>query len=216
MANQFKTNTLVLTKQTVSATGNSLYVNGLEVGAALSGALSSTGAALLARDLSTSGVLQGNMSSTGATLGTAITALSGWTRSVERLCISFNPPGSTTWTNMNGPQEFFNRTTGNAIYMDLTAYTGVQLVVNKLATTGANFSTLYLGYNGAFQTVPGNYLNLETTPVRISTCLQNLVLRSGWSSIATAARSGVYVALLGSGGITTASPIFGRVDAYFM
>ena len=194
MPNTFKTNALTLTKQVVTATGNSLYVNG--VGA--------------------SDLVSGNLTTTGAALGASIGALSGWARSVERLCISFNSPGSTTWASMNGPQEFFNRATGNATFVDLTPYTGVMLVANKLATTGANFSSVYLGYNGAFQTTPGNYLSLETVPLRLSTCVQNVVIQSGWRTLAPAARSGVYVALLGSGGVLAISPIFGRVDAYFM
>lgn len=65
MANNFKTSQLVLTKQLVTASGNSLYVNGVEVIAGVSGNLTQTGSTLFNRDIAISGGLEARIFATG-------------------------------------------------------------------------------------------------------------------------------------------------------
>ena len=68
MANLFKVNTLVLTKQEVVATGNNLYVNGILAGSgtySTINALQETGSILFNRDTTISGGLEARISITG-------------------------------------------------------------------------------------------------------------------------------------------------------
>jgi hypothetical protein len=68
MANLFKVNTLVLTKQEVVATGNNLYVNGILVGSgtySTINALQETGSFLFNRDAAISGGLEARIAITG-------------------------------------------------------------------------------------------------------------------------------------------------------
>ena len=53
MANNFKTRTLLLNRQKLDASGNSLYLNDIEIGSITSGNLTLTGQALLATIAST-------------------------------------------------------------------------------------------------------------------------------------------------------------------
>lgn len=124
--------------------------------------------------------------------------------------------GAVTWTNMPAALNFFNASSAYIFFSNLAAYTGVRLTVNKAGTTGALNSYLRLGYLGTFNTTASNYLPLDQNVVLTRLAVQNTYINSGYQPIVAGARSGVYIALLASGGDGTLDPVFGNIYAEFI
>lgn len=123
--------------------------------------------------------------------------------------------GTVTWTNMPTAESFFNSSSAYITKLNLTSYTGVQLMVNKAGTVGLAGSYLTLQYLGNFSTTAANYLKLDNDETRLRVDVQNVFIDSGFHPIINAAKSGVYVALLGSGGNGVLDPIFDNIYAIF-
>ena len=219
MANNFATKTLRLSNQLVTVTGNLLYVNGVPDGtgsydpigvAAASGQAAWTAANTNAINLS------GNLTTTGSALTVKINSMSGWVAQ-QTMAVPFVAGGGVIWTNMANTGAFFNGSSTYVTKLDLVAFTGVRLVVNMGQTAGTASGALYLGYvSPPFVATPASYLSLDTNVTRTRIGLTTTVIDSGWNPIAAGARSGVYVALLGSSGSAAVSPVFGMVTAQFM
>jgi hypothetical protein len=122
--------------------------------------------------------------------------------------------GTITWTSMPGAVTFFNGVSSSISFVDLTLYTGVNLIVNKGATAGAATGAIYLGYRGDANFAAANYLPIETTSAKLFVNVTGQLLTSGFKPLVAGAKSGVYIALIGSGG-TALSPVFGNITALF-
>ncbi len=167
-----------------------------------------TGVTLMARDLATSGAL-----------ANSINVLSGVTLSgnndlKHEMIVPF-ATAAVTWTNMPAATNFFAAATNYITYVDLTYYTGVNLVVNKGATAAAATGALWLGMRGDPNFTATNYLPLTANSNRIQVNVASTIIHSGFVPLAAGAKSGVYIALLGSGGSAAVSPVFGNIMAIF-
>ncbi len=112
--------------------------------------------------------------------------------------------------------NFFGGSGTHVSYADLTQYTGMRLVVNKLATAGSTTGQLFIRYKDFFDPAAANWTtSVTTTPCLVNINGANNISVSGYVSLATAARSGVYIALMGSSGNGVLSPVFGNVTAFF-
>lgn len=182
---------LSLSGQLLTAAPGTLLLNGVAVGGGGSDGIA----------------LSGALTQTGVQLSVAIA-----TR-IETVPFSVGP---VTWTAMPGTGAFFAGSTAYATYLDLSRFTGVNLVVNRTNTVGAVTGFLWLGYRVApFQTTPSGYARLDTLSTNVMLGTVNTVVTSGFAPLAAAARSGVYVALFGSGGAAL-SPTFGTITALFL
>jgi hypothetical protein len=206
MANQFKVNSLILSQQNLVATGNVLYLNSVDVTA-------SSGQANWLAANNNAINLSGNAAITGATLITDINNVSGYANRKAIMDIQFTV-GTTTWTAMTNTRGFFNGSSSYITQVDLLQYTGVKLIVNQ-GVAGTVSGSIHLGYLGNFSPVPSAYLPIDTNATRTRIGVLNTIANSGWQPLAAGARSGVYIALLGSSGNAILSPTFGMITAYF-
>ncbi len=123
--------------------------------------------------------------------------------------------GAITYTNMPALQSFFNSSSAYITKINLTPFTGCNLVVNKAGTAGVANSFLYLGYRNTFSTTVGDYTHLVDSRPKTSVDSTNVMVDSGWFPITNAAKTTTFLTLLGSGGNGTVDPIFGAITAYF-
>lgn len=203
-------NILTLSGQLITASPAGLRLNGTIIGGGAANVASlngGTGAILL------TGAGATTVSVVGQTITVSSSAGAG---SVSPLCVPFNPATSTIATNAPAAAGFFNANAGVVTFVNLAPYTGYQLVCNKLGVAGAVASAVYMGTLGHFSTTPAQYRDVETVPTRLRTNRQNEVICSGWKPLLASARSGVYLALLSSGGDGALDPVFGRIDCYLM
>lgn len=124
-----------------------------------------------------------------------------------------------TWTNMPAAVNFFNATTNYIIYIDLTNYTGINLVVNKGATAGATTGALTVRYtDNPANFTPANYWPITSSgagEMLIKMETANTIKQSGFFPIVNSAKSGIYIALIGMSGSAAVSPVFGNISAIF-
>lgn len=144
----------------------------------------------------------------------AAASVSGFAQRKSQMVVTFSA-APLTWASMPLAQTFFNASFGYTTYLDLTQFTGVNLVVNRTATAGTTSGALYLGYLGNPSSTAASYLNLDANATRVRLAPTNTVATSGFNPIVAAARSGVYVALLGASGNAALGPTFGMVTAIF-
>ena len=123
---------------------------------------------------------------------------------------------AVTATNATLAPQFFANSFGYVARVDLRDYTGVQFVVNKVTTAGAANSAIFLRYLGHASTTASQYLAITSPEMRIPTNNQNTITVSGFQPIVNGAKSGVYLALITSGGDGVLDPVFGNTSAFFM
>lgn len=132
-----------------------------------------------------------------------------------RLRLTFEPAGPTTWANMPAALTFYNGTLGAVQKVDLTKYTQVRLLVNKLGTAGAATSKIRLLYRTAYDATVGNYNTIGTSEVECAVNVTNTFIDSGYINLASPAKADVFVALSGINGDGAIDPIFGSIVAEF-
>lgn len=131
------------------------------------------------------------------------------------MTVCFNT-AAVTWASMPNTLNFFNASSIYITYADLSACTGINLVMNKGTVGMAPSGGLMVRYLGNFSATASSYLPI-TSP-EILTCasaLTSTVIQSGYRSIVAGARSGVYLALMGISGSGAASPVFNHIMALF-
>lgn len=123
------------------------------------------------------------------------------------------------WTNQPVALSFWmsSATSGKGVIrVDLTNYTQVRLMVNKLNTAGATDSKLILRYKtGSWSTAVADYLNIGVSEVSVPINVQNTFLETSWIDLVPEAKADVLITLLGSGGDGVIDPIFGYIAATF-
>ncbi len=141
------------------------------------------------------------------------TSISGYFAS-RPTYVQFNT-ASITWAQP-AAVNFFNAVNVPIAYLDLSHYTGIQLTVNKLATAGSTTGALYLGYNTIYSQTASTYSRIDSNNTEIKIGFANIFQNSGWQPITNNAKSGVFVALISSGGNPAVSPIFGMINVGLM
>jgi hypothetical protein len=163
--------------------------------------------------LSGTGATTTALTNASGVLQNQITALSG--TPVQPYAITYAAGAGFTATTMGNAVNFVGGSAGYVAFVDLTRFTGVNLSAVKLGTAGTTTGALYLGYFNTFSATATNYTPLATSGQMLAINVTNTLLNSGYAPITAAARSGVYVALLTTGGNATLSPVFGMVTASF-
>lgn len=131
------------------------------------------------------------------------------------VCFSAEVPN--TWSNMPNTLQFFDSSSAYVTEMDLSLYNEVRLIVNRQGTAGAAASKLILRYQattGAPFTA-SSYLDIGTSEVSLNVSGTNDVLITNWIPMVSGAIGNVFLALLGSGGDSSADPVFGNIYAEF-
>ncbi len=125
--------------------------------------------------------------------------------------------GAVTATNMTAALNFFAGSAAYITYADLSSYTGVALYINKTATAGAAASRLFLRYRDSYNATATNWTQDISSPVmQFPVNVQNTIITSGFRPLVPSAQSGVYLALMGTGGDGVLDPAFGLITAQFM
>lgn len=192
MATNFRTSTLTLTNQQVRATGNNLYVNGVEVGALasgnaqnnainLSGQLAATGALLSAVHVSGSSTIQNpNFSGIGGTMvlqSGSFILISGGAGGGGSSNISVTGSSALPSANFIGAGGVTVSTSGANVIVSGSTIPYSTPNTTQLFTTGvpSGVSGLYISFLSGFATVPVVLTNLICCNDTIySTTLQNV------------------------------------------
>lgn len=119
-----------------------------------------------------------------------------------------------TWTAMPAAETVLNGTSAGIVRADLANYSQCRLVARQ-GTAGASGAKLIARYNAALYaaTTISNWagdLGVSEISVPIDSAA-NTFHASGWIDIAAAAKSDVTLAIVGSGGDGSASPVFGGI-----
>jgi hypothetical protein len=142
-----------------------------------------------------------------------VAAPSGGGSSVYR--IDFNSAMPDTWTNMPSALAFFDGSTAFITAAELTNFTQVRLLINKLGTAGAASSIVVLRYNTTYTQNVNLWSTIGTTSVQLAVNNTNQLLETAWIDLVAGAKADVFIALMGSGGDGAIDPIFGMIAAEF-
>lgn len=157
--------------------------------------------------------VSGNIYGSGINANSSLTISGQSVITGSQICLPLSS-SSITVVNMPDTLNFFDSSNINSItYIDLSTFSQVMLT-SRVSTIGTSTGYLYLGYLGNFSTTQSNYMFIDSnnTKTRFETAG---VTNSGWQPLTAGARSGVYVALLQSGGNGVLSPVFGKINAFF-
>lgn len=129
--------------------------------------------------------------------------------------IDFNATIPDTWTNMPSAISFYDGSNAFITAADLTNFTQVRLLINKLGTAGAAGSIIILRYNTSYTQNANLWSTIGTTSVQLGVNNTNQFLETAWIDLVAGAKADVFIALMGSGGDGAADPIFGMITAEF-
>jgi hypothetical protein len=129
--------------------------------------------------------------------------------------IDFNSALPDTWTNMPSAISFFDGSTAFITAAELSNFTQVRLLINKLGTAGATGSAIILRYNTTYTQNANLWSAIGTTSVQLAVNNTNQFLETAWIDLVAGAKADVFIALMGSGGDGAADPIFGMIAAEF-
>jgi len=129
--------------------------------------------------------------------------------------IDFNSALPDTWTNMPSAISFFDGSTAFINAAELSNFTQVRLLINKLGTAGASGSAIILRYNTTYTQNANLWSAIGTTSVQLAVNNTNQFLETAWIDLVAGAKADVFIALMGSGGDGAADPIFGMIAAEF-
>ena len=129
--------------------------------------------------------------------------------------IDFNSTMPDTWTNMPSAISFYDGSNAFITAAELTNFTQVRLLINKLGTAGAAGSIIILRYNTSYTQNANLWSTIGTTSVQLAVNNTNQFLETAWIDLVAGAKADVFIALMGSGGDGAADPIFGMITAEF-
>jgi hypothetical protein len=129
--------------------------------------------------------------------------------------IDFNSTMPDTWSNMPSAISFYDGSNAFITAAELTNFTQVRLLINKLGTAGAAGSIIILRYNTSYTQNANLWSTIGTTSVQLSVNNTNQFLETAWIDLVAGAKADVFIALMGSGGDGAADPIFGMITAEF-
>jgi hypothetical protein len=120
-----------------------------------------------------------------------------------------------TWSNMPSAISFYDGSNAFITAAELTNFTQVRLLINKLGTAGAAGSIIILRYNTSYTQNANLWSTIGTTSVQLSVSNTNQFLETAWIDLVAGAKADVFIALMGSGGDGAADPVFGMITAEF-
>lgn len=123
---------------------------------------------------------------------------------------TWNAAALTMTAPVNAP-AIFNASNAYITYMDFGGYTGARLILNMNGTAGTTSGGVYVGYSNVYTNTAASFSPLCTNNVPVSWSTASAVTTSGFQPIVPGAMSGVYVALLQSGGNAVLTPHVGLI-----
>lgn len=129
--------------------------------------------------------------------------------------IDFNTTMPDTWSNMPSAISFYDGSAAFITAAELSNFTQVRLLINKLGTAGATGSAIILRYNTTYTQNANLWSAIGTTSVQLAVNNTNQFLETAWIDLVAGAKADVFIALMGSGGDGAADPIFGMITAEF-
>jgi hypothetical protein len=131
--------------------------------------------------------------------------------------IAFSAEIQNTWNVMPSALNFFDSNRSYVTQADISTFNQVRLVVNKQGVAGANGSKIILRYqlNSGAPFTESSYSNIGVTEVSVNINTTDTILTTSWINLASGAFNDVFIALMGSGGDGTVSPVFGNIYADF-
>lgn len=123
---------------------------------------------------------------------------------------------ANTQTNQTLAEAFhINNGSATIQKVNLSSFTQVRLLVNRMGTNGDAAATLRLGYVAAFSVTPADYVEISTTSTSVDITNQNTYTETAWVALAAGARADVFVTMILAGGDGVLDPVLGSVVAEF-
>ncbi len=119
------------------------------------------------------------------------------------------------WTNMPAALTLFNGNAGAIQKVDLTNFTQVRLMVNKLGVAGAAGAKIRLLYKTTYDQTVANHLTIGSSEVQCAVDTTNAYVDSGYINLVAGAKAEVFVSLAGITGDGAIDPVFGDIVAEF-
>ena len=129
--------------------------------------------------------------------------------------VDFNSGVAETWGSMPSALSFFDGSTAFITAAELTNFTQVRFMVNKLGTAGNSGSILVLRYSTTYTQNVNLWSTIGTSSVQVSINVTNSFLETAWIDLVAGAKGDVFLSVLGSGGNGSISPVFGMITAEF-
>ena len=111
--------------------------------------------------------------------------------------------------------NFFNESSAYSQFADLSSYTQVRILVNRQGGSGSTNAKLVAKYRTSYSTTVGDFSDIGTSEVSANINSNNTYTTSNWINLANAARTNVYLAIIGSGASGNPSPTFGSIVLEF-
>lgn len=145
-----------------------------------------------------------------------ISTISGY--SPPQMVINFhsNAGANLTLTNQAAGLQFLGNSNRNITKLDLTNYSQVRLIARVVTRSASvNSPRVMVKYHTSFSTTATDY-SMFNSSEDVAIALGSATLAdSGWSTMPSAARADVFVAMFQSGGDGAADPAFGNVCVQF-
>lgn len=137
---------------------------------------------------------------------------SGGGSSLYRIDFNTSP---ITWSNMPSGLAFFNGSTAYITAAELTNFTQVRFMINKLGTAGSAGSVLILKYSATYTQNVNLWSTIGTSALQLGVTGTNTYLETAWIDLVAGAKGDVFLCVQGSGGNAANDPIFGMITAEF-
>ena len=129
--------------------------------------------------------------------------------------IAFHSDAANTATDTTPPSSdrlLFN-SARHVQFVDLSLYRQIRFQVNRRNAAGHTGSTAELQYSASYSNSRSGYVQLGSVAVSVPTDTTNTVELTDWIDIVPEARAPVYLAIIATGGNSTASPTYGAIKA---
>jgi len=111
--------------------------------------------------------------------------------------------------------NFFHESSAYSQFADLSSYTQVRILVNRQGGSGSANAKLVARYSTNYSTTVGSFSNIGTSEVSVNINSNNTFVASSWINLANAAKTNVYLAIVGTGASGNPDPVFGAVVLEF-
>lgn len=133
------------------------------------------------------------------------------------LSVQFHCNGGSllTWTDMPLAPTFVLNGNRTPTKVDLSFYTQSRIAITNGNVAGATNARLIARYLTVYNGTAANWLNLGTSEIAATLTVTNNVTVSSWIDIVSAARSDVFLSIIGEGGDGALDPTFGSISIQF-
>jgi hypothetical protein len=116
---------------------------------------------------------------------------------------------------MPSTDSFLLNSTAYSQFADLTTYNQVRILVNRQGGSGSTNAKLVAKYRTSYSTTVGDFSDIGTSEVSANINSNNTYTASNWINLANAAKTNVFLAIIGSGASGNPSPTLGSIVLEF-